>query len=86
MRRNDIFRLIVQHAREVVPELTEQQIEERDSLVDLGANSMDRTEIIILLLESLNLKIPLIDLEGATCIGELTDLVYAKSPGTSQNN
>lgn len=74
-----VFDLIVEHTREVIPELEDHRFEFSDSLRALGANSMDRAEIIMMTLESLSVCIPLAELAHAKSIGELTDLIHGKS-------
>ncbi|OYD95015.1 hypothetical protein CDG77_11320 [Nostoc sp. 'Peltigera membranacea cyanobiont' 213] len=76
--RDSIFNIIVQHTCEVIPELESHSIVETDRLADLGANSMDRADIVMMTLESLSLKIPLIELAKAKSIGEFTNLLYEK--------
>ncbi|MFH9613910.1 acyl carrier protein [Streptomyces pratensis] len=79
MPDNRVFDLIAQHTREVIPELDGHHFEPSDSLRDLGANSIDRAEIIIMTLESLSVSIPLVELADAKNIGELADLIHGKS-------
>ncbi|WP_067499185.1 acyl carrier protein [Actinoplanes sp. TFC3] len=79
MTENDIFHLVVSHTREILPELGSHQFRPTDSLRELGANSIDRAEIITMTLESLSVDIPLVELAGATNIGELVSTVHAKS-------
>jgi len=74
-----VFDLIVEHTREVIPELDGRPFELSDSLHDLGANSIDRAEIIMMTLESLSVRIPLVELANAKNIGELADLIHGKS-------
>ncbi|MBT2459207.1 acyl carrier protein [Streptomyces sp. ISL-86] len=74
-----VFDLIVENTREVIPELEGHRFEPSDSLRDLGANSIDRAEIIIMALESLSVRIPLVELADAKNIGELADLIHDKS-------
>lgn len=78
MTRDEIFNIIVQHSCEVIPELESHSFVETDRLADLGANSMDRVDIIMMTLESLSLEIPLVELAKAKNLGELTDLLYEK--------
>lgn len=78
MNKDTIFELIVQHTREVVPELEAHEFIHKDSLRELGANSVDRAEIIQLTLESLSLDVPKIELFGAQNIEQLVDLFYEK--------
>jgi len=80
--RESIFNIIIQHTCEVIPELEGHSFVETDRLADLGANSMDRAEIVMMTLESLSLKIPLIEFVGARNLGEFADLLYEKHHST----
>lgn len=75
---SDIVNLIAQHARDTVPHLEEQQIAASDSLRDLGANSIDRSEIIMTTMQELAVKIPLIEFAKAENIGELAGIFHEK--------
>ncbi|MFI6847343.1 acyl carrier protein [Kitasatospora sp. NBC_00085] len=79
MSNQDVFNLIVEHTREVIPELEEHTFDPADSLKDLGANSIDRAEIIMMTLESLEVSIPLSELANAKNIGDLAGLIHGKS-------
>jgi polyketide biosynthesis acyl carrier protein len=81
MSRQELFELITSHARDVLPSLRTHQFSFDDRLQDLGANSVDRAEIVMLVLESLTLQIPRIELFGARNIGELADLLNRKLGG-----
>lgn len=78
MNVQDIFNIIVGHTREIVPGLDDHAFQLSDSLRALGANSIDRSEIIMMTLESLSLRIPLIDLAKAENMGELAGLMHAR--------
>jgi polyketide biosynthesis acyl carrier protein len=78
MTKMELLDLIAQHAREILPELEGHQFDESDRLVDLGANSLDRAEIAMLVQESLGLSISRVELFGAKNIGELADLFLRK--------
>ncbi len=79
MNKEEIFEIITRHTREVIPELETHCFQSHDALKDLGANSIDRSEIVIMTLESLSLEIPLIEVAGAGNIGELAGILYEKS-------
>jgi polyketide biosynthesis acyl carrier protein len=83
MTQNEIFELIAKHTKEVVPELENYDFKLTDSLKKLGANSIDRTELMTMMMESMGLDIPRIDLFGAQNIGELVEIFYAKTQSTS---
>lgn len=78
MNSETVFATIVDNTIDLIPELAQKEISRTDSLKELGANSMDRSEIIMMTLESLSLNIPLVHLSGAKNIGELADLIYEK--------
>ena len=78
MTQSDILTLIARHTRDVVPGLDAHQFVASDRLTDLGANSMDRAEIAMLVQESLGLSVPRIEMFGPKNIGELADLFLSK--------
>lgn len=78
MNRQEIFELIVRHAREVVPDLQATEVRSEDSLRDLGANSVDRSEILMMTLAALSAGITLVDLARAQNIGELAGIIHGK--------
>jgi polyketide biosynthesis acyl carrier protein len=73
MNRQAILDIIVAHAREILPELADHVFRPEDALRDLGANSIDRSEIVMLTLESLSLQVPLVQLASAANVGELAE-------------
>lgn len=79
MSKEEILEIIARHAREVVPQLESHTFQPGDSLRALGANSVDRADIIMMTLETLSLNIPLIDMAKAENIGELASIIHAKS-------
>lgn len=78
MNSEQIVQLIARHAGQVIPSLANHAFSRGDRLRDLGANSMDRAEIVTLVLESLALSIPRVELFGPSNIGELADLIQAR--------
>ena len=76
---NEIVGIIIGHARDVIPSLGSQQVQPTDSLKSLGANSIDRADIIMMTLESLSLNIPLIHMAKAENIGDLARIIHEKS-------
>jgi polyketide biosynthesis acyl carrier protein len=73
-----ILDVIVRHTREVLPDLQAHEFTPADRLQELGANSVDRAEIVTLVLESLALRIPRTELFGPANIGELARLLQTK--------
>lgn len=79
MNQDAIFKTIVRIICEVIPELEGHAFQPDDRLVDLGANSIDRAEIVTMTLEALSLSIPRVELSESKNIGDLTRIIYAKS-------
>lgn len=78
MNRAQILEIVARHAREVVPGLEAHNFADSDRLTDLGANSVDRAEITMLVQESLSLSVPRVELFGPKNIGELVELLFKK--------
>lgn len=81
MDKQAIFALIARHAGEVIPHLEQHNFQWSDSLRALGANSIDRSEIVMMTLEAMELDIPLAETIRAENIGELAALLHEKSIG-----
>jgi polyketide biosynthesis acyl carrier protein len=60
---------------ELMPELEDREFKASDSLRDLGANSVDRSEIIMMVLEELELSISLVEFAKAANIGEQAEIM-----------
>lgn len=81
MTKTEVLDLIARHTREVLPGLDSHGFVAADRLADLGANSVDRAEIAMLVQESLGLSIARVELFGPKNIGELADLFLRKLNG-----
>ncbi|MEC3638613.1 acyl carrier protein [Bacillus halotolerans] len=78
MNKQKVFEVLITNICEVLPELDGHRFEPEDRLADLGADSVDRAEIITMVLEDLSLKIPRVELSGVNNIGELAEVLYGK--------
>ncbi len=57
-----------------MPNLDESQISMQDSLRDLGANSVDRADLLMQTMESLEVMLPMIEFASAQNIGDIISL------------
>jgi polyketide biosynthesis acyl carrier protein len=73
---DEILSIIISHVRDVVPELAAHPFTPHDRLADLGANSIDRAEIVAMTLSSLALRIPMVATTRARNLGELAELLH----------
>jgi polyketide biosynthesis acyl carrier protein len=78
MTKMELLDLIAQHTRETLPGLDAHQFVGSDRLVDLGANSVDRAEIAMLVQESLGLSVSRVELFKPQNIGELAEFFLEK--------
>jgi polyketide biosynthesis acyl carrier protein len=77
--KNEITDLIKSNLLEILPELAGSEISGDETLVDLGANSVDRGELITLTLERLNLDVSRIEFVSAQTINELAEIIIKKT-------
>ncbi len=85
MDKQAITEIIVKHTYDVMPSLSGRALQQQDALHLLGANSIDRSEIIMLTLESLELNLPLIEAARANSIGELAEIMQRGMAGRAQH-
>lgn len=78
MAAETVFEVITRMVVEVLPHLSGRAFEPTDVLEQLGANSMDRADIVVMTLQELGLNIPLTEVFGPKNIGELAELLNAK--------
>lgn len=78
MTKDEIFAVVARHVCEVLPDLEGHAFRRTDRLVELGANSVDRAEIVMMVMETLALRIPRVELFGVKDLGELVDVLDRK--------
>ena len=78
MNSQYILDIIARCVREVAPRLEAHRFQRSDALADLGIDSVDRAELVTMVLEQLSLKIPRTKVFGPANIGGLADLLLAK--------
>ncbi len=78
MNRSDVLNTVIACIVEAIPNLDGHNFEETNTMEELGADSMNKADIIMLSLEELELNIPRVEAFGPTSLGELTDLFYGK--------
>ncbi len=81
MTRADIFDVVKQQILDVLPDLDPDRIHEDQSMRDLGANSIDRADVIVQTMEHLGVKFPIAELTGVQDLRGLVDLLVAKVRG-----
>ncbi|MBL8149748.1 MAG: acyl carrier protein [Blastocatellia bacterium] len=79
MTEEIIWNEVRKNIAEILPSVDVNGIKSNDRLVDLGANSVDRVEIVTLTLEGLNLTIPPHELAKANNLGDLVEILLKKA-------
>ena len=77
--KDKIIDLIKENLLEIIPELSGDAISMDETFVNLGANSVDRGELVTLTLERLDIKNSRIEFVSAQTINELANLIVEKT-------
>ncbi|MGI6668759.1 MAG: acyl carrier protein [Acetivibrionales bacterium] len=78
MGRDEIFNVIKRVVSEILPDVDSGAVTQDKSLKELGANSIDRVEIVTMVLENLNIKMSPVELGGISNIEGLVDALFKK--------
>ena len=76
MQRREIFKIIKSNVIKVLPDVHPDLITIDKKLKDLGANSVDRVEVVQYTMEDSNLIIPQVELGKANNLCDLTEIFY----------
>lgn len=79
MDAQTIFEAIRRNVRAVVPEVEAEQIAPDCTLSDLGLNSLDRTEVIILTMAELAISVPVREFHRGDKIAALVEVMRRHS-------
>jgi polyketide biosynthesis acyl carrier protein len=74
--KEKIFSVIKENTLRTLPDAHPEDVKIDVSLTDLGANSIDRVEIVMYSLQELGLKIPAPELHGLKNVRAVVDLFY----------
>ncbi len=74
-----IFEAIKKNIILILPELDSREIKKDDNLTELGANSLDRSEIVIKSMEDLQLQVPLVELGQVHNLRDLINVFLKKA-------
>ncbi len=82
MSKEDVFQAVKKNIVEILPHVSLDNIRIEGQLKDLGANSIDRMEIVTMSMEALGIKIPLVELGQVENIEGLVNLLYERKMKT----
>jgi len=75
LEKRNVFQVVKDVISEVLPDVDSEDIKIEQNLKSLGANSIDRTEIVMLSMEKLGIKVPLVSFGGVENIEEMVDVL-----------
>ncbi|WP_437329925.1 acyl carrier protein [Sorangium sp. So ce381] len=81
MTRDEVLSIVRENIVMVLPEVDATLLRPERSLSELGANSVDRAEIVVGAMAALRIKVPGSELAEAKNIGGLVDVLYRKLSG-----
>ncbi len=75
--KTEVFEIVKNNILEILPKVQPEMVLIEKTLVDLGANSVDRMEVVTLSMQDLNVKIPLMSFAVVSNISGLVDILFA---------
>ena len=75
MSKEHVYEVVKNAVMEILPDLNPEIISIEKSLKELGANSIDRMEVVTMSMEELGLKIPLMSFANVSNIEGLVDVL-----------
>jgi len=83
LEKINVFSVVKNAITEVLPDVDSESVDIEQNLKSLGANSIDRTEIVMLSMEKLDIKLPLVSFGGVENIKEMVDVLVDAFDGNS---
>ncbi|RCG27068.1 phosphopantetheine-binding protein [Sphaerisporangium album] len=75
MNEDVIFETVKRNVLEVLPDLEPDRVTMTGTLTDLGANSVDRADVVTMTMEDLGLVVPIAEFRDVHDIASLVDLL-----------
>lgn len=77
MEKSAVFAVVKRVTQSILVDVDEARITPERTLAELGANSIDRVEVVTGAMEQLGVKVPRVELFGAKNIQGLVDILHA---------
>ena len=85
MSKEHVYEVVKNVIMEVLPDLESELISIEKNLKELGANSIDRMEVVTMSMEELGMKIPLMSFAQVSNIQGLVDVLTENYVDTGNN-
>lgn len=83
MNRDEIMRVLAENVAKVLPDVTERMVREAEQLADLGANSLDRMDIVVGTMDDLQIRVPTLEVGSAKDIDSLVSVLLRHRSSSS---
>jgi acyl carrier protein len=80
VEKQAIYNLLIKNLQETVPAVKGKKIEMNQSMLEIGANSLDVVEVVSQTMRELKVKIPRDKLGELKNVGQLVDALHAAQP------
>ncbi|WP_139488597.1 phosphopantetheine-binding protein [Brevibacillus dissolubilis] len=78
MDKEKIYQQLKENIFEVVPYMESEPFTQEDCLIDMGVNSIDAMEVVVMTMKQLNVRLPLVDLIQISTIAGIVDVLHDK--------
>ncbi|WP_109851300.1 acyl carrier protein [Aquimarina sp. AU58] len=86
MSKEHVFEVVKNVIIEVLPDIKPEQVHIEKNLRELGANSIDRMEVVTMSMEELDLKIPLMSFAQVSNIQGMVDVLVENYATSVESN
>lgn len=76
MLKEEVYHIVQETIMDVLPDVEKENISIEKQLKEIGANSIDRMEIVTMSMRELNIKIPLMSFAGVNNIEGLVNVLH----------
>jgi polyketide biosynthesis acyl carrier protein len=73
---DDVFSVVCAQLKEVLPDVTADEIRPETSMADLGANSIDRMDVVVSSQDELGIRVPAAEFSDVRNLQGLVDVLH----------
>ncbi|MEL7281103.1 MAG: phosphopantetheine-binding protein [Pseudomonadota bacterium] len=75
MDKTDAIQTVIAIVRDILPDIDPERVTAESVLADLGANSVDRVDVLAMSMEGLNVRVPMMTFAKANTIEDIAVLL-----------
>ncbi len=78
MTKDEVFAVVLRQVHDVLPDVGEAEIRPERSMRELGANSIDRMDVVAASMDELGIQVPVSEFAGVDNLSGLVDALHAR--------